>query len=83
MPIRCLNVVLLLLTLVASLTLSQANDAPRPNIILIMSDDMGYSDLGCYGGEIPTPHIDALAMDGLAYQRGDPCPRSEQVNKYC
>jgi len=29
----------------------------KPNIIVIMADDMGYSDLGCYGGEIPTPHL--------------------------
>ncbi|MEO0341431.1 MAG: sulfatase-like hydrolase/transferase [Bacteroidota bacterium] len=36
----------------------------RPNIILIMVDDMGYSDIGCYGGEIPTPHIDRLAEGG-------------------
>ena len=33
----------------------------RPNIILIMVDDMGFSDIGCYGSEIPTPHLDALA----------------------
>jgi arylsulfatase len=46
---------------------SAAPDAPRPNIILIMSDDMGYSDVGCYGGEIPTPNLDALAMGGLRY----------------
>ena len=44
-----------------------AQRPPRPNIILIMSDDMGYSDLGCYGGEIPTPNLDALAMGGLRY----------------
>ena len=41
--------------------------APRPNIILIMSDDMGFSDLGCYGGEIETPVLDGLAKDGLRF----------------
>jgi arylsulfatase len=39
----------------------------RPNIIVIMSDDMGYSDIGCYGGEIQTPHLDALAQGGLRF----------------
>ena len=39
----------------------------RPNIVLIMSDDMGFSDLGCYGGEIQTPNLDALAHDGLRF----------------
>ena len=38
-----------------------------PNIVLILNDDMGFSDLGCYGGEIDTPHLDALARDGLRY----------------
>lgn len=40
---------------------------PKPNIILIMSDDMGYSDLGSYGGEISTPHLDKLAEGGLRF----------------
>ena len=39
----------------------------RPNIIVILSDDMGYSDLGCYGGEIATPNLDALAAGGLRF----------------
>ncbi|MBP7950154.1 MAG: arylsulfatase [Verrucomicrobiales bacterium] len=39
----------------------------RPNIIIILSDDMGYSDIGCYGGEIQTPQLDALAADGLRF----------------
>jgi arylsulfatase A-like enzyme len=39
----------------------------RPNIIVIMSDDMGYSDIGCYGGEIPTPTLDSLASGGLRF----------------
>jgi len=44
-----------------------AREAPRPNIILIMSDDMGFSDLGCYGSEIRTPALDDLAAHGLRF----------------
>jgi hypothetical protein len=39
----------------------------RPNVVLILADDLGFSDLGCYGGEIPTPQLDALASEGLRY----------------
>ena len=39
----------------------------KPNILLILADDLGYSDLGCYGGEIHTPTLDALAKDGLRF----------------
>lgn len=38
-----------------------------PNIILVMADDLGWSDIGCYGGEIETPHIDLLASEGLRF----------------
>ena len=41
--------------------------ADRPNVIFILVDDMGYSDLGCYGGEIATPHLDSLASNGLKF----------------
>lgn len=41
----------------------------HPNIILIMADDMGFSDLGCYGGEIQTPNLDALAKTGVRYSQ--------------
>ncbi|MEP6673683.1 MAG: arylsulfatase [Ferruginibacter sp.] len=41
----------------------------RPNIVLIMADDMGYSDLGCYGGEIKTPNLDYLAANGLRFSQ--------------
>jgi len=57
--------------------------APRPNIIVIMSDDMGYSDLGCYGGEISTPNLDSLAKDGLRYTQfyntGRCCPTRASI----
>src|SRR5512140_928787 len=50
----------------------------RPNIILILADDMGFSDLGCYGGEIRTPNLDALAAGGVRFTQfsnaGRCCP---------
>jgi arylsulfatase len=39
----------------------------RPNVVLILNDDMGYSDLGCYGGEVMTPNLDRLAANGLRF----------------
>lgn len=41
----------------------------KPNIILIMADDMGYSDIGCYGGEVQTPNINQLAQNGIRYKQ--------------
>ncbi len=41
--------------------------AAKPDIVLIMCDDMGFSDIGCYGGEIETPHLDKLAGNGLRF----------------
>ena len=50
----------------------------KPNIVVILVDDMGFSDLGCYGSEIPTPNLDALAANGLKftqfYNTGRCCP---------
>ncbi len=58
--------------------LQPASAAERPNIILMMADDMGYSDLGCYGGEMETPNLNELAMNGLRftqfYNTGRCCP---------
>lgn len=48
---------------------SFAQAASRPNIVVIMADDMGFSDLGCYGGEIRTPHIDSLAAGGIRFRQ--------------
>ena len=39
----------------------------RPNIVLTMADDLGFSDLGCYGGEIATPNLDRLAAGGMRF----------------
>ena len=44
---------------------AHASEQKKPNILLIIADDMGYSDLGCFGGEIKTPNLDALAKRGL------------------
>ena len=50
----------------------------RPNVVVIMTDDMGFSDIGCYGGEIRTPNLDRLAHEGLRftefYNAGRCCP---------
>lgn len=50
----------------------------RPNIVLVLADDMGYSDIGCYGGEVQTPVLDALAAGGVRftqfYNTGRCCP---------
>lgn len=57
---------------------AQAAGARPPNIVVIMADDMGFSDLGCYGSEIATPNLDRLAGEGLrfsqAYNSARCCP---------
>ena len=57
----------LLLALV--LTGTHLNGAERPNVIIILVDDMGFSDIGAYGGEIETPHIDSLAQGGVRFSQ--------------
>jgi arylsulfatase A-like enzyme len=47
---------------------AQKKEAEKPNIVLIMADDMGFSDIGCYGSEIKTPNIDQLANYGLRFK---------------
>jgi arylsulfatase A-like enzyme len=61
------------LAAIATMVLAAATPASaaprRPNILLVLADDVGFSDVGCYGGEIHTPTIDALAAEGLRYTR--------------
>ena len=47
---------------------ADAVDTKSPNILIFMVDDMGYSDIGCYGGEIATPNIDKLAEEGVRFR---------------
>ena len=55
------------LALGSSLAMAASADSAKPNILLIVADDLGYSDLGSYGGEINTPTLDQLARDGLQF----------------
>jgi arylsulfatase len=61
---RC---ILSLLVLTALACGSRLSAAEKPNIVVILTDDMGFSDLGCYGGEISTPNLDALAAGGVRF----------------
>ena len=51
----------------ASLLVAPALAADKPNVLVILADDLGFSDLGCYGGEIETPRLDGLAANGLRF----------------
>jgi arylsulfatase len=68
------------IALVTTLVMAQQDKGytKRPNIVVIMADDMGFSDIGCFGGEIPTPNLDKLAKNGLRlnqfYNTGRCCP---------
>ena len=64
----------LIILIVLSLS-ALANE--KPNIIMIITDDMGYSDLGCYGGEIKTPNIDRLADQGVKFSQFYNCGKCE------
>jgi len=69
----CTQTIALLMLLNASA--AEVKTEKPPNILLILVDDMGYSDLGCYGGEINTPVIDNLASSGLRYSQFYNCAR--------
>ncbi len=59
-----------LLGMAAGGLLSGAAPARRPNFLVILADDLGFSDAGCYGGEIGTPNIDGLAAGGVRFTQG-------------
>jgi arylsulfatase len=59
----------LAVTLEAALCPARSAEVRPPNIVVILADDMGFSDLGCYGGEVRTPNVDALAAGGLRFTR--------------
>ncbi|MBI4659003.1 MAG: arylsulfatase [Verrucomicrobia bacterium] len=63
-PLSCLSKLILLGLLAGQ---SGAAQLSKPNVLLILADDMGFSDAGCYGGEIRTPNLDALAANGLRF----------------
>ncbi len=71
-PLSMNGSVLLAVSIAVAATISSpllATEPPRPNIIVVMLDDLGFSDLGCYGAEIETPHIDRLARQGLRFSQ--------------
>src|SRR4051794_2547526 len=53
--------------LLPALAAGQAVEPARPNVLIIVADDLGFSDLGCYGGEIATPNLDGLAKNGVRF----------------
>ena len=61
--------IITLLIMTATVSVAEVNTGKPPNVVIILVDDMGYSDLGCYGGEIQTPTIDRLAANGLRYSQ--------------
>ena len=76
--VRVLSATAILLTIVCVVQQTADGQTERPNVLLIVSDDVGYSDIGIYGGrDIPTPHIDRIAREGIrftnAYVSGPYC----------
>lgn len=59
----------------SSISPGPRSDAERPNIMVILADDMGFADVGCYGSEIQTPHIDQLAEEGMRFSQFYNYPR--------
>lgn len=60
---------LFLAFVIVALNTQSLNATDRPNIVVIMTDDLGFSDIGCYGSEIETPNLDALAVGGVKFSQ--------------
>src|SRR5512137_2572371 len=78
---RCMRSICVLLLLCGPILSFLQGAAPeklhgsRPNIVLILADDLGFSDIGCYGGEISTPNLDELARKGQRFTQFYNCAR--------
>ena len=66
-PIR--RLLITLVSIVGLIPPTQAAQPERPNIVIILVDDMGYSDIGCFGSEIQTPYLDRLAQNGMKFSQ--------------
>ena len=62
-----MNAAVVIATVLYGIAPPSAEKHSRPNIVVILADDLGFSDLGCYGGEIQTPNLDKLAAGGLRF----------------
>ena len=76
--VRALAATAILLTIVSAVHRARRGQEQRPNVVLIVSDDLGYADIGVYGSrDIPTPNIDRIAREGVrftdAYVSGPYC----------
>ena len=70
-----LIIAMLMIALPVAIFAQTKKSSNKPNILIILADDMGYSDLGCYGSEIDTPNIDKLACNGLRFTNFTNCAK--------
>src|SRR5215213_4015386 len=63
------SAILIALTMLIGCATARAGEPTRPNIVVILADDMGFSDIGCYGGEIATPNLDRMAAEGVRFSQ--------------